>query len=273
MNAILDAIGDAIFAPVAWLGPVGAILVLAVLVAAGSLVVFKRTSDQEKIRRGKGPMKAHLLGVFLFRHDLRLVLRSLLASFRGSFTNLRFLALPMAVMIVPLVVIFVQMDLRLGRAGLAPDATTVLRVHVRPGADLDGISLSAPDGVMVETPGVRVRDRVRDLWEVDWRLRAVAPGEHDLVIRTAKGEVTKRVSVGAGLRPVSPVRGTASLGAALFTPGEPALPGDGDVTKIELAYPEATYAFLGIDWAWWTLFLVAMVLALYALRGPLGVDF
>ena len=41
----------------------------------------------------------------------------------------------------------------------------------------------------------------------------------------------------------------------------------------ELAYPSATYAFLGIDWAWWTLFLVFMVVALYALRSPLGVDF
>lgn len=273
MNKILDAIGDALFAPVSWLGPVGAILVLAVLVAAGSLVVFKWTSDQEKIRRGKGPMKAHLLGIFLFRHDLRLVFRSLFAALRGSLANLRFLALPMAVMIVPLIVIFAQMELRLGSTGLSPDAATVLRVHVRPGADLGAVEIDAPDGVKVETPGVRVRDRVRDLNEVDWRIRGVTAGDHDLVVRTAKGEVRKSVSVGPGLRPVSPVREKASVGAALFTPGEPALPGDGDVTKIELAYPAATYAFLGIDWAWWTLFLVAMVLALYALRGPLGVDF
>ncbi len=101
MNTVFNAIGSVLFGLLSWAGPVIQILVLAVLVAAGSLVVFKWTSNQEKIRASKGPMKAHMLGVLLFRHDLRLLFRSLMASLGRSLANLRFILVPMAVMIVP----------------------------------------------------------------------------------------------------------------------------------------------------------------------------
>ena len=273
MNAILNTIGDAMWATVSFLPPVLAIFVLSVLIAAGSLFVFKWTSNQEKIRRAKGPMKAHLLGIFLFRHDLRLVFRSLFSALGTSLANLRFLAVPMAVMIVPLIVIFVQLELRLGATGLAPEATTVLRVHLRPGADLSAVALEAPSGLVVDSPGVRVSDPVRGLREVDFRLKGAEAGRYDLTVASASGAVTKEVAVGPVAGVISPVRETAGIGAVLFAPGEAALPADGDVVKIELAYDAAVYPFLGIDWAWWVLFLVFMVLALFALRGPLGVDF
>ncbi|MHC4473131.1 MAG: hypothetical protein ACYS99_19475, partial [Planctomycetota bacterium] len=114
LNGILNGLGNVLFLLLGWLPPVLVILVLAVLVAAGSLVVFKWTSNQQKIREAKGPMKAHMLGILLFRHDLRQVFRALGLALSRSLANLRFLAVPMAVMIVPLVLLFVQLEMRLG---------------------------------------------------------------------------------------------------------------------------------------------------------------
>jgi hypothetical protein len=272
VNGILNGLGNVLFLVTGFLHPILTILVLSVLVGAGSLVVFKWTSDQKKIRAAKGPMKGHLLGIFLFRHDLRQVFRALGLALWQSVANLRFLAAPMAVMIVPLVLLFVQFELRLGMRGLAVGERTTLAVHVIDAASLDDVELSAPEGVVVETPGVRVHDPERDLCEVDFRIRAEAAGDHELVVASGGREVTKIVTVGGDLALLSPVRPSGLLSALLY-PAEEPLPGDGHVSSIELAYPAITYAFLGIDWAWWVLFLIFMILALFALRGPLGVDF
>ena len=271
MNSILNGLGDVLFLPLSVLHPVLAILVLAVLVAAGSLLVFKWTSDQKKIREAKGPMKADLLGIFLFRHDLRQVFRALLLSFGRSLANARFIVVPMAVMIVPLVLLFVQFEMRLGMAGIEPGESAVLHVRVDGPAALSGVALEVPDGIVVETPGVRVLDPARERCEVDFRVRFEKAGTHEIVVRSGDRSETKRVTVGVADGAVSPVRARGFT--TLLYPVEKPLPGDGPIAGIELSHPQVTYAFLGIDWAWWVLFLVFMMIALFALRGPLGVDF
>ena len=110
LDILLGWIVD-LFAP---LGAVVVVLVFALLLAAGSLLVFKVTSNQVGIRRGKATMKAGMLGVLLFRHDLRRMLREMFGALFFSLANLRFLVLPLLVMIVPLYALFVYLDLRLG---------------------------------------------------------------------------------------------------------------------------------------------------------------
>ncbi len=273
MNGVLNAVGDALFWILSPFSAVIVILALAGLTAAGSLVVFKHTSNQEKIRAAKGPLKAHLLGILLFRHDLRQVFRALGLALLTSLANLRFLVVPMLVMIVPLVLLFIQFDARLSSRGFRPGETAVLRVLVKPGRSLDDVSLQPGEGIAVETPGVRVSSVRTGLHEVDFRLRAVKEGVHALTVRAGGLSVEKRITVG-GRRPLlSPVRTGGGFLDAVLNPGEPPLPPAASLSSVEISYPPVTYAFLGIDWAWWTLFLVFLVVALYVLKAPLGVDF
>jgi hypothetical protein len=243
------------------------------VIGALSLLVFKWTSNQEKIRAAKAPMKAHLLGVLLFRHDLRRVFRSLGMALLLSLANLRFMVVPMAVMIGPLFLIFVQMEFRLGSVGLAPDEATVLRVHLREDASLDDVTLAAPAGVAVETPGVRVANERDGLREVDFRIRGRTEGTHDLTVTAGDAEVVKTVTVSAGPTLLSPRRPEAGFLDSLLYPIERPVPSEGPVSSVDVAYGVATYPFLGIDWAWWTLFLLFMVLSLFLLKGPMGIDF
>jgi len=273
VNAFLNFIGRMIFAPLAGFHPVLAILVLAVVFGAGSLLVFKWTSNQEKIRAAKAPMKAHLLGILLFRHDLKMVFKSLGSALFISLANMRFMVVPLLVMIGPLFLVFVQMEFRLGSRGLPANGTTVLRVHLREDASLDDVTLEAPAGVTVETPGVRVTDGQEGLREVDFRLRGVEPGTHEVTVRAGATEVVKTVTVEDGPTLVSPIRPEADFLESLLYPIEPPVPAEGPVRRVDVAYTGATYPFLWIDWAWWTLFLLFMVLALFLLKGPMGIDF
>lgn len=275
VNDIVGGLVWAIFKAIGWMHPVLVILVLALLVAAGSLLVFKRTSNQPAIRKAKGKVKAHLLAVVIFRHDLRTVFKSLGLALVGSLANLRFLVLPLLVMIVPLTLLFVQFEHRLGYRGLSSGEEAMVRVHVREGESLDDVAIGffMPYRGTVVTPGVRVRDPERGLWEVDFRIRA---GESAFgVVRILGGgrEEEKTLSRGQDALGVSPRRASAGLLDQVFHPMEPPLPDDGKIVAIDVAYPLAFYDFLGIEWAWWTLFLVFMIAGLFLLRGPLGVQF
>jgi len=271
LNWLFNALGDVLFVPLGGVHPVLVILIHSLLVAAGSLAVFKWTSDQAAIKAAKGPMKAHLLGVMIFRHDLRQVFRALGRALWCSITNMRFMVKPMAVMIVPLVLIFVQMELRLGMRPLAVGESTVVRVRVAPDISLDDIRIEAEEGLLVETPGVRVRDPESGLHEVDFRVRAVADGHHEFEVHSGGQVEKKSLDVGPGRFRLSPVR-PRDIDEVMMYPAESRI-GSGRITAIEVAYEPVTYAFLGIDWAWWVLFLVFMVLGLFLLKGPLGVDF
>ncbi|MEN8149648.1 MAG: hypothetical protein ABFS86_07480 [Planctomycetota bacterium] len=273
MNAFLNFLGRMIFAPFAAVPPVVTILVLAVVVGGLSLLVFKWTSNQEKIRAAKAPMKAHLLGILLFRHDLKMVFRSLGSALLISVANIRFMFVPMLVMIGPLFLVFVQMEFRLGSAPLPVGGSTVLRVHLDEDASLDDVSVEGVEGASVSTVGIRVADEKEGLREVDFRIRGEQSGVHDLVIRAAGAEVVKTIAVGDGATVVSPRRPGPDFLDSLLYPIESPVPADGPVTAVEVVHDVATYPFLSIDWAWWTLFLVFMILSLFVLKGPMGIDF
>jgi hypothetical protein len=273
VNDIAGGVVDLLMGLLSWLHPVLLILALALLVAAGSLVVFKWTSRQEAIRRAKARVTSHLLAVVLFRHDLRVLFRSLGLAFLGTILNLRFLFVPLLVMIVPLTILFVQLDHRLGIRALGEGEATVLRVHAAPGTDLSSIGLEGDEHLVVETPGVRVTDPGRRLREVDFRIRATAEGAGELRVLAGAARASKRVRTAPDLSLKSPLRPGPGILDRLFHPGEDPIPGGSPIAAIEVIYPPIRYGFLGIEWAWWTLFLVFLVLGLFLLRGPLGVQF
>jgi len=273
MSKVLDTLVGGITGIAAPLGAVFVIFIFAVLIAAGSLAVFRLTSNQEGIRRGKAKIKAGMLGMLIFRHDLRRMLLSMGGSLLASITNLRFLVLPMLVMIVPLGLLFVHLDLRLGFRPLRPGETAVLRVHLKEEAGLDDVALTAPDGVTVASPGVRVVDPDRGLREVDFRIRVDAIGDHRIEVRAGDQVVEKRVSAERALSLLSPVKPGSGFLDGIFAPGEGALPAESPIAMIELSYESISYDFLGIEWAWWVLLIVFMIPALFVLRRPFGVDF
>ncbi len=271
LNAVGNALGALLAGAVAWAPPWLALLLLSLPFTVIGLLVFRWTTPQAKVRRAKARAKAHLLAVLLFRRDPALAAKSLALAFAASLGNLRFLAVPLLVLAVPFGLLFVQIDLRFGYRGFAPGEAGVLRVHLGGGVRADDVTAEGTGGVVVETPGVRVADPARGLSEVDFRVRATAPGRHEVVVGGPGGPWAKRVVVGGCREAVSDVRGRAGF-AALLAPAERPLP-EGGPAALEIAHPAALVPFLGIDWAWWLLFLVYMVPGLYVLKRPLRVEF
>ncbi len=283
LNAALRAVFDVALRPFAALPPIVPVTIMALVSGVFALLVYRWTSNQAAIAAVKRRLFGHLLEVRLFNDDLRAVLAAQLRLLRENLTYLRLNLVPLLWMIVPFMLLIAQLQFHYGYSGLDVGERTLLTVDlVAPDAEpsADGeppprpdVDLEASPGVAVETPGVWVPS----LHQVAWRLRALEPGRHQLVVRTGGEEFTKSVFVvdpenGARWVRRSPTRRRAAILDQLLYPAEPSLPRDGPVDRIDIRYPAASISFFGLfDLHWLFAFLILSIGLAFALRNRFGV--
>lgn len=267
-NAAMSGLFDVFFAPFgarSWPG----MIIVSAITGVVLLFVFRCTSNQRGIRAAKDRILSHLLEVVLYRDELRVVLR---AQARLAKDNLRYLGhalVPLCFMIVPVLVLLIQIDLRYGHRPLAEGESTILAVKLRPGGpDLDEVSVAAPSGVEIETQALRMPSAN----EVDWRLRALKPGDYPIRITVGGVEYEKRLVVGEQKGRVSPQRVGAGVWQKFTNPGEPPLPADGPLVSVSVTYSGADLSLFGWRMHWiWPWLVLSMAFG-YALKGPLRVQ-
>ncbi|MGE0384307.1 MAG: hypothetical protein AB7Q97_06210 [Gammaproteobacteria bacterium] len=270
LSGIAGAAVALVLFPVGGLSWPWQILMLAVPLTALALVVFRFCSNQAGVRRVQRLIQAHLLEMRLFSDDLGVVFR---AQNRVLLLSIRYLLLslpPLAVMILPVVLILVQVEARFAYRALAPGESAMLVVGLDPGAapTRTAAALVLPPGVQAETQPLRIDA----LGEIRWRLRARTAGEHTVQLRVNGHVIERPIAVG-GARGVlvGAVRRADDPQALLVPASAPLAPGQ-PVRYLELRYPRAMGTFAGLSMASWALFAATMVLG-FALRGRFGVTF
>jgi hypothetical protein len=267
----LTALFDWLLSPLAGLDPALALAIVALVTGVLMLVAFRWTSNQEGIRRARGKVVANLLAIRIFGDAPGVTVRSLVGVLRANVGYLRHMLVPLLVMLLPMVLLLVQLDLRFSRLPLAPGVAAVVGVEFRDrGGSPPGITLEAPEGIAVETPGVRIPA----LGEVNWRIRAAREGVHELRFAVGATSVTKRVVVAADrrLRTVAPARSGGGILEAVLAPAEPLIPRDAGVVAITVDYLPRPFAVLGFRVHWLVAFFILSILFAFALKRPLGVE-
>jgi len=234
------------------------------------LLIFKKTSNQDGIRRAKNIIKAHLLEIRLYKNDLGGSFRAQGAILGANLRYMGYALRPMAVMIVPLLLILAQINLRYGAASLSRGGRALVKMILAEGTSAVGtpVSLSAPDGITVETPPLRIEEER----EVDWRIRGDGPGGHLLSFTIGGMTVTKRVSVEERApAKIAALRSRRFLDL-LLSPGETPLPKDVPVVSIEIVTPSPRLALLGMRVHWLVAFLALSIIFGFALKGVFKVE-
>jgi uncharacterized membrane protein (DUF106 family) len=271
LNAVLGTVFDLIVGPFRTLNPWIAMAVVSVLTGLLMLAVFRWTSNQEGIRRSKNAIKAHLLELRLYNASLAQQLRSQGRILRANGRYFGHALRPMLVMMVPVLLILVQLNLRFGSRPLAPGETAILKVKLTAGHNPveSGIVLEAPPGVAVESPPLRIEeDR-----EIDWRLRAVAPGTHQLTLRLGADVFTKTVVVGGReLGRIPNLKPGGSFLDQVFNPGERPIPAGAAVASAEVNHPERRLNLLGLRIHWLVAYFILSLAFGFAFKGVFKVE-
>jgi len=271
LNSIVTACFDAVFGFMeSWPGWLS-ISLLGAVSGVLAMVAYKYTSNQGAIGRVRDDMKASLLAIKLFKDELPVTFRSQARLFWGAVRLFVHSLVPLAVMMVPMVLLICQMALRYEWRPLHAGESANVRVVLKPGTQrrLESVTLIPPDTITVEEGPSRMYRRARrdrpERNEILWRVRAVKDGRTPIKIRIGDAMVEKEITVGD--RPyvgVSPVRaGVGFLDQLLYPVEEPAAAGD-LIQSIHIEdYPPGKSPVFGWNVHWIiTYFVVSMIAAL-----------
>jgi hypothetical protein len=248
--ALLTRLFDALFWPFRSLNPIWALLAISVLTGILILIIFRYTSNQEAIRQVKERLKAHLLALWLFQDQLSVVFRTQGRLLYTSLIYTRHALIPLAVMIVPLVLIMLQLEVRLGQSPVRPGDSFLLTATLADPARLAQASLDVPAGLTLTAPPVRIPE----LREVNWRIAGAAAGDYTLEVSIDDQTFSKKVIVGDG-------------------PTETALPDAAPVESIQVNYRPSDIALGPWRMHWLIPFFVFSLVAAFAFKGVFKTEF
>ena len=264
INGVLNAVFDTLLWPFQGLPALWQVLVLAIPTTMVALLAFRYTSNQDGIRAVKNRIKANLLELRLYKDDFRVTMAAQGRILRNSLTYMRYGLVPMAVMILPFVLILIQVESRYAFRCLHAGESTILSIIVESETPVSAlpVELVLPPGLSRETPALRIDSTA----EIFWRLRADGPGDYPVTIRLGNEGVNKRVVVAEEGQKISPFIFRSNDIQALAYPMEPHLDAETIVSEIGIEYPRNLVEFGGLSSASWALFGMCLVLGLLLRR-------
>jgi len=257
LNALANALGRVLLAPVAWLPGWLSATLAAVATGLAMLYAFKYTSNQRAIKRVRNDIKANLLALKLFKESPAVTLRAQGRVFLGAGKLMLLAVVPMLVMALPACLVLGQLALWYQARPLRVGEEALVEVRLGENAQVADVALAANDAVEPVIGPVRdASDRA-----VYWKLKAKAAGQQTLTIQVGAEEFPKELVVGDGFMRTSVKRPDHSLTDLLLHPAERPFAKDAPVRSIAIEYPARKSWTSGTDaWvAYW--FIVSMVAA------------
>ena len=254
-----------------WIG----LLVLGVAFGVVALIAMKYTTNPKRVERFKGKYQGHILAIKLFRDSFVVVITSLVKTLGwvGCYLGEQFK--PMFVMLVPFMLLFAQLELRLGMAPVKVGEKVLLSVDMTVAAPADlPVTVALPAGV--ELAGKVMHEPSRHRVVVP--LIAKSDGVFQVKLTCGSETVEKSLHAGAiaGAPMVSPVRSNGFWDQILY-PGEPAFGTASLFEKIELHYPVRVLDCFGLDLGFGSemgmmlVFVGITIVAAFGLKGVFGV--
>lgn len=261
---------ELLFRPFQALHPLVGLTVVSVVTGVVMLLIFGKTSNQAAITATKDKLKAHIMEMWLFRIDPRVMFCAIGNVFRYNAHYLRHSLRPIIFIIIPVLIIMIQLGLRYGHKPLAPGNVVLVSAHVAEGmrpSEME-LDLAVSDGLSIVSPPLRIDST----GEVDWKVRVDRLGTHGVTVIVAGERVTKRLVAESGMPRIAPAKAHAGSGDFIFFPAEPPIPKGSALRSIEIAYPAESLDILGLSVHWLLFFFIVSVAAGFALKGVFGVE-
>jgi hypothetical protein len=243
---------------------------LSLLTGLGMAYVFKLTSSQKAIKRTKDRLKARILEMRLYQDDPVLIFKGLSGALKGNLSYLGTIFVPFLIIIIPVAIVFMQLDQRYSRAPLTPGSTVLLSVQLEQGFDPFETDVEFTPTEGVSTQGKPVRDAATR--EIIWELDVDSLGTHDLTLYAKGTTYTFPLVAETSYRMIGNERSASGVFEPLLHPALPPLPADGPFHRVHVDYPPARHWLLGMEVHWIVIFLVYSLISAAALKFLIGIE-
>lgn len=241
--------------------------VISVVLGVFMMFVFKYISPQHRIEVVKDRMMACVLGVWLYRDQPRMILRSQVGAGFYGISYLSLVIFPMLAISPLIVLVLAQMNAFYDHRPIAAGQTALVTLTYAAERPMDRMdaALTPPQGVHVAATA-----RSPHLRQVSWKLVCDQPIAAPLTIRVDGQELTKQLAVGGDVLRAEPLRRRAGFWNQLLYPSEPGLDAASPVESIRVEYaPRDLWLIVRMHWLWYS--FIVMTLGVLVLRGPMGV--
>jgi hypothetical protein len=268
IHRLIDAAFDLFFWPFRAAHPAYGLAAISVLTGLAAALIFRYVSNQTAMRRIKNRIQAHLLEVRLFPDQLGIVSRAYGRILRLTVNYLIYNLKPLAVLLLPLVILMFQLELRFGRIPVQAYDSFILKARLAQPGMLDSDSLRLPKGLTLTAPAVNVPA----LQEVNWRIRADEYGVFSPGVDLGGQTFSKQVVVSKEITPLPAERARASVMQWFSNSIEQPLPRGGPLRSLEVNYaPRAIdLGFFATNWL--VFFLVVSLVSGLILKMILGIE-
>jgi len=271
-NKAVTVVFNLLFLPFRGMSPWVGLVVISLLSGIVLLYIFKLTANQEAITRVKDRIRGNFLEIRLFQDDPGIIASAFGRIFLNNFIYMRYALVPMLFMIIPVLLILIQAEMRYGVRPARPGETVLLTIKMMPGHEKDAgkARLEIPDGIEIAAGPVRMAST----GEADWELRAVEPGRHEITVSAGGSGATHLLDVSddGGTPSVVRARVRGSAWEQLINPGAAPPPLESNLERIEIQYPAREMKLGGRTIHWLITFLVVSVIFGYSVKGLFGVE-
>jgi hypothetical protein len=257
VNQLLNFLFDLVLLRFAGESPWPGLIVGSFLTAAVLVGIVRLTSNQKAVLRSRNRFLARTLELLLFQHDLRVSVTACGRIVAANTVYLGQLSRPMAVGVVPLVLMFIQMETWFGYRPLHVGEAAVLTVRLDPSLPVVStpVELRLPSTVRLDSLAVRAPKNN----ELAWRIVADDFGEEPIEVTVVNAVERKSLAVGSKVIRVSPRRESSGFVSELFSPSEPPLAKSSPVRRIEIFYPPRIVELGSWEIPWFVAALVLMM--------------
>jgi uncharacterized membrane protein (DUF106 family) len=241
------------------------LFVVSALTGVAMLWMFSKLSNQRAIKATKKRLQARLLEMRLYADDPRVIIKAQKALLAENLKYFLLMLRPAFVVTLPMILMLVVMDGFYGRRAFHPGESAMVTARLSNLTESTEAVITVPDGVTVETAGVRVLASR----EVSWRIRPDGELKGPIRVAVDGEEAEKQFAAGdSALYLVN--RRVASAPSWFLYPGE-LLIGEDGFEWIEVRYPSAAVSYFGLKAHWLVWFMLYSMVIAFLLKDRFGV--
>ncbi len=216
------------------------------------LLIFKKTSNQRKIKYHKDKIFGNILQMPLYKDKFGMLVLSILNILKHNVLYLKQTLIPLVFICIPLILFTVQINNRCGYKPLAVGQRFIMRVDVDANAIQDSLPTvienvycePSPE-IVLETPPLRIETE----GNVFWRARVAELPQNGqpylrIGVQGSDRLIEKAIVTDYGYERFSPAKGKWSFWNGLLNNAEGFLADDAFFEVVSIDYHRASYAFL-----------------------------
>lgn len=234
--------------PFGWGNSLFGLSMVSLVCAYVLLLLFKRLSNQEKIKFHKNKIVGYILEIRLFRDQFSKTIQNQFRILSHNLIYLRYVVTPFLFMMIPVIIVCIQLENHLGYKPLGKSDSFILRAVLDQrnsdniGQVLNSISIEASAGVQLETMPIRIVDE----GSLYFRAKIIDDDNQQYVTLGIDGKkdiVKKEIRTANLQKGFAPEKCKANSFHYLLCTAENPIPANSRFLSVKINYSKAYYPF------------------------------